>query len=260
MVAPVVQQDGVTAGSLGMRREDLTHLRDGPVRIHLARRMRMPDLVHAEAAGVAVAADLVDGQDLAPVGRAPRELPTKAIDLVAIAPRVDERIDPHATQKLRNLRHVAERVGHVAHLLNAAQLARGLVSQDEVPHGGFTADEEFVWKDVPGPYRETASADEVPDAIPFLGTHRQVIIEQNRLAVQHEVIESPRLQIGEYRAKGPVHVHPEFAERLVPLPVPVSMRDDEGHSRRRVVHSSSRAARRPSMVPVAMQTEVSAAP
>ena len=63
---------------------------------------------------VAVRGQLLEGADLAAVGRAPPEHDPDLVDLVAEAAREDEAVDPEAGQDLGQLERMAEAVGHVA--------------------------------------------------------------------------------------------------------------------------------------------------
>ena len=130
--------------------EELADLLDGALRVDAPPGVRVPELLEARGRRVAVAAALVDREHLAAVRRAPQVLEAQVLQLVAVAARVDERVDARAAQELGHLGDVPERVGHVADLLHAAEGARDRVSDQQVPDRGLAADEELVGQDVPG--------------------------------------------------------------------------------------------------------------
>ena len=100
VVAAVVQQGGFGAGPRGHLVEQLADLGHRPVRVDRAPRVGVPDLGEAQAAGVAVAVALVDGQDLAAVGRRPAEEPAQLVGPRRPVPRVKMKESMPASRRI----------------------------------------------------------------------------------------------------------------------------------------------------------------
>ena len=99
----------------------------------------------------------------------------------------------------------------------------------QVSDDALAGDEEFVCQGIEGPDTQSPGPDVGRDVIGPLGAHLEVILEQDALAVEVEVSEG-RLTV-QHVENGVEHVaqlQPKDRERLVPLPVPVAVRDEDG--------------------------------
>ncbi len=232
VIAPVVEQGNPRRTPLAHLREQPRHALHRQSGLHAARGADVLVPLESQRPGVAVAAPLMHGEHPAAVGGLPDELETHLLDLVAVAPGVDERVDPDAAEELRELRGMSERVGHVAHLLHATQALGHLVTPEEIPHQRLTADQEAVGEHVPGSDGQRPAPHLAADAIPVLRTHPQVVLGQDRLPVEHEVPKRSVLQ----RVQDPLHdPHQLDAERVdapIPLAVEVRVRHQIGHAGR----------------------------
>ncbi len=143
------------------------------------------------------------------------------------------RFDAEAAQDLRNLPGMAERIGDVADHHFRTELAGGPVALQQVADVRFGSDQEHIRQDVPGTDQDAAFLDVLAQDGFLLRAHGQVIIQNDGLAIQHEVFEMGVLleqveqaidQVDEFQAEG--------LERAVPLTVPVGVRNkmDVAHS------------------------------
>ena len=120
---------------------------------------------------------------------------------------------------------MAEHVRQVAHTHRPAQRLRPGPPELEVPDDGLARDEELVHQDLPRPDRETVLGDQPPDQGFGLGPDLEVVVDRGGLAVERE---APPL-VGRHPLEQLVdqldEAQPEHLERLVPLPVPMGVRD-----------------------------------
>ncbi len=179
--------------------------------------------VGREGHAVAVAKRQVDGEHLAAVGGLPDKLGVRRLD----AAEDDAVINIEAAQNLGNLGRVAECVRQVAgghHLTHRL----GLQATDEqVADEGLGRDEELVGQDVPRAHLDAAAAQVARQPLALVGPHFQVVVEDDRLAVEVEIL------IGRFGVKdieqavdGLDELEAETLEGQVPLAVPVGVRDD----------------------------------
>ncbi len=227
VVAPVVQERHVHVRASGHLPEQSSYLLDRPGRVHRPARVCVPDLLQAERRGIAVPAPLVHRDHLAPVGRAPPVLQAGTVDVVAVSPGVDEGVDPRAAEKLRHLSRMTERVGHVPHLLRAPDLRGHRMTVQQVADVRLLPDQELVREHIPRAHGQRARTHQRGDAAPVTGDDGQVVLQDHRLAVEHEATEGVA---GFQRVEDLTdHGHErdaEVVERAVPLAVPVGVRDD----------------------------------
>ena len=101
---------------------------------------------------VAVRGQLLEGTDLAAVGRAPPEHHPDLVDLVAEAPREDEAVEPEAGQDLGQLERMAEAVRHVTDRrgLRAEPPAHG-AAHEQVADQRLGPDEQLVGQHITRP-------------------------------------------------------------------------------------------------------------
>ena len=97
--------------------------------------------------------------------------------------------DAEATQDLRKLPGVPKRIGDVADHHLRAEFVSGLIALQQVADVGFGADQEHIRQDVPGADEDAALLDVFAQDGFLLRTHGQVIVQQDGLAVEHEVFE-----------------------------------------------------------------------
>ena len=136
-------------------------------------------------------------------------------------------VEPQLSKDLRHLRDVAEQIRQVSDGHRAAVRLRDAVSDRQISHERFTADEELVGHDVPRADEQPARRDGTPHAAGLLRPHLEVILEHDRLAVEvvvrerriaFEQIEHAIDQIDEPEA--------ELLAREIPLAIPVRVRHD----------------------------------
>ncbi len=166
-------------------------------------------------------------QHLGAVGAAPPVLGGLLARLAAEPAPDDGRLHPEPAQELRDLGRVAERVGDVADVHARAERARRRAAPRQVADEGLAADEERVGEDVPRPEGEAALRNEALDLLSTLRPHREVVLDDDGLAVEQEALEVWTLL--QNRQEVVQHVDEpdaEVVEREVPLPVPVAVRYD----------------------------------
>jgi len=215
VVYAVHRQEDRPAGALGLLARERNQVADGS----------LPMVGDDARAGVACIGWQVAEQHAAAVGRLPPQL---LLQPALVQPaEVHGRADAEAAQNLRQLRDVAEGVGDVARLLHPAEALRDAVAEQQVAHQRLAADEEFVGQHVPRAHAQPALADELCQRLPRVRPDLQVVVEHDGLAVEVEVGEA---RVTLQQREQPVHEanepHPEVLERLIPLPVPVGVRDD----------------------------------
>ena len=67
------------------------------------------------------------------------------------------------------------------------------------------------------------------DVVEPLGSHLEIVLNQDTLAVKVKVREAClTVEYVEYGVEHVAQLQPEDGERLVPLPVPVAVRDEDG--------------------------------
>ena len=181
-----------------------------------------------EAERVVVVRDLVRGEHTVARWRVPPEFAPKVLALVPHAAREHIGVVPEAAQELRHLRGMTEWVGHVRDARRASERSGDPQPLLEIADQRLTGDQEQVGEHVPGTDEQPIRADERLDPPAIAGADGQVVLERDRLAIEGERAE-PRLaleqieQVAEHRHQ----LGAEALEPLVPLAVPVGVRDDE---------------------------------
>ena len=147
--------------------------------------------LHREGRADAVASGHVDSvrhvldQDLAAVGAFPNELARRQ-RFVGAAPE-DAALDAEAAQQGRQVGDLAEGVWQVADGHHPAERLRHAVAAKHVAHQRFAAGEELVGDHVPGPHGEPPFSHEARDRLSPVGAYLQVVLDQDRVAVEQEV-------------------------------------------------------------------------
>ena len=130
-------------------------------------------------------------------------------------------------QDLGHLGDVSEHVGQVADLHDPTE---GSTSDDpllQVPDDGLTGHQELVHQDVPRPDREPSGRGQGGQAWLVLGSDLQVVVDHGQLSVEQKVpIRAVRLHQVEQVVDEADQLHPVGLERVIPLAVPVGVRDD----------------------------------
>ncbi len=216
MVEPVHQQHRVTARG------------DDAVDHHPQARHGCGEIaVGVETAGREVTLGQLPGAHRRSVGRAPPVERTELVELGAVAAPVDERIEPEAGEDLGQLGGMTEGVGHIADRRHRAERAGHRASVQQVAHVRLTRRQQRVGLHVPGARREPAGGESGDDLVAPLRPHREVVVEHDRLPVEHEAkARVGRHQI-EHRVDGVDQAPAEDLERPVPLPIPMEVGDEQ---------------------------------
>ena len=140
---------------------------------------------------------------------------------------------PGPPQDLRHLRRVTEHVGQVPHRHGPAELVGPVHAEFEVAHDVLARAQELVEQDLPRPDRQPPGLDQRGDAVAVLRPDLQVVVHAGQLPVEGEVVVGLALHRVEHLVEQRHQPQPEALEGLVPLPVPVRVRDDDdfgGHA------------------------------
>jgi hypothetical protein len=214
VIAPVHQQEGRDARG---RREE----RDVALEPRAERRR-----LERERDGVAVAVPQVHRRESRAVGRLPVE--ERLVDGGGNAAPHHGRLEAEAREDLRELTDVAEEVGGVAEPHRRTERGGALETDPEVADQRLPRDEPLVREDVPRPDEEPPVAHELRDPVALAGPHLEVIVEDDRLAVEREAAERG---IAVEDLEQAVHeAHEAVAEllvRRVPLAVPMGVRNEK---------------------------------
>ena len=182
-----------------------------------------------DAREVAVARQLLEGAHLASVRRAPAEHRTELVQLIAQPAREDEAVDAEAGQYLGKLKRMPEAVGQIAdrRRSRAKPLTRR-ASDQQVADEGLATHQQLVGKDVARPDLEAAGRQQRSQPPLVLGASIEVVLEDDRLAVERERGEARVLfehfdQLVDDRREPEL----ELLEGQVPLAIPVRVRHDE---------------------------------
>ena len=120
---------------------------------------------------------------------------------------------------------MAERVGAVQHRRFGTELPRHRDPDLQVPGERYAGGNQLIGQDIPRPDRELASPHQCLDRSAGPGHHREIVLDQDHLAVEVEA--KPRGRLEQFEQ--PVHRRNqpgrEDAPGQVPLPIPVDMRD-----------------------------------
>jgi hypothetical protein len=190
------------------------------------RRARIWFLLGGERRRDAVAAADVLDEHSAAVGGLPEEL--RGLEGIVRAAPEDAAFDAEACEDRREVGDLAERIGQVADVHYAAQLARDAMAAQEIAHQRLAARERFIGDDVPGPGGQAAFAHVALDQRATVGAHLEVVLDQDGVAVEHEVAvlriasEDVEEQIEEADEARAVALVGE-----VPLAIPVRVGDED---------------------------------
>src|SRR6185369_15127582 len=90
-------------------------------------------------------------------------------------------------QDLRQLRDMPEGVGDITNFLNMSKIAGNSMTEKQIANKRFPADQEFIWKNIPGSNANTTITNELLKDFAFLGPDLKVILQYNGLRVEIEV-------------------------------------------------------------------------
>ena len=181
--------------------------------------------IGVDARGTEVAVGQVPGDDAAAVRRHPPPDGTECVDLVTVATPVDERSQTEAGEQLRELRRVPEGVGHIGDTGARPERRRDAPTDQQVPDVRFARREQRVGLDVPRPDRDTTFADDRRELSATIRAQRQVVVEHDRLPVEHEAVAG----IGRAQLEHPIDRADEPRTELLERPVPLAVPVDVGH-------------------------------
>ena len=97
--------------------------------------------------------------------------------------------DAKAAQDLRNLARMAKRIRKIADLHFRTEFSGSLLALQEVADVRLESDQEHIRQDVPGTDEDPAFLDILAENGLLLRAHCQVIVQDDGLAVQHEILE-----------------------------------------------------------------------
>ena len=179
--------------------------------------------VHRQAGDVAVAVPQITEQHAGTVGRFPPQLH----GLIAQTPAQHGALQPKTAQDLRQLPDVPEEVRGIADVHTRAKATGRLSPQQQVTHQGLGADQKLIGQDVPGADEQTAGLYKATEVFFFLRPHRQIVLDDDGLAVEHEMAV---VRVAVQQAEQFVHQRhqpqPKLLESQIPFPVPVGVRDE----------------------------------
>src|SRR5256885_6086555 len=100
-------------------------------------------------------------------------------------------------------------------------------AQQQIPDQRLAAWYQLVGEDVPGPGLDRPALEEAGQLRGALGTHVQIVLEDDRLPVEEKALVRPRW-VGKQLIDERNEPLPKTDERLVPLAIPVRVGDDVG--------------------------------
>src|SRR5215203_6244161 len=122
---------------------------------------------------------------------------------------------------------MAERIGTVEHRRRfRAQWTQRVAPGEQVAHERFPSGNQLVREHVPRPRLEPAVAKQRRELGATLGPDREIVVEDDRLSVEQEARIVRRWIVEQLVDEGNEPVT-EAARWMVPLPVPMSVGDDE---------------------------------
>jgi hypothetical protein len=137
---------------------------------------------------------------------------------------------------------MSERVRTVEHRRGRrSQCAKDAPPGEQVADERFPARDQLICEHVPWPGLETPLAEQRGQLAGPVGAHGEVILENDPLPVEQEALAGAR-GIVEQLVDQLDESLPEAANRVIPLPVPVRVRDDMDFIRWRGGHRRSFAA------------------
>ena len=115
-----------------------------------------------------------------------------------------------------------ERVGRIEHVGSSPQAFRIGGTRQEVSHQGFAGGNELIGQNVPGTDLQATVSHQLPDGIGSFRADSQVVLEQNRLAIEEKTSEAGvRLETGDQVVDGGNQPRDERGARQIPLAIPV---------------------------------------
>src|SRR5437773_5230159 len=170
----------------------------------------------------------MSGADAVPRRRHPPELAPDGFALVSHTAREDIGVVAEGAEDLRKLRGMAERIGDVRDSRGAPELARTAQPFLKVPNDRLARNEEEVRENVPWADEQAIGFDERLDARDVGGTLLEIVLDRDGLSIEGERAEV-RVALEDVEEAGDHRHEPRAValEALVPLAVPVRVRDDE---------------------------------
>src|SRR5260221_2760559 len=141
-------------------------------------------------------------------------------------PEDDERESKSGSQRRKCCR-MTKRIGTVQHRRRVSpQATYHLAPDQKVPDLRLTAGNQFVAEYVPWTRFDASVAQQGGDVRCALRPHGEIVLEHDRLAIEQKSL--ARLRRGvEQVIDEPHEAQAEFVHRVVPLAIPVRVRDDE---------------------------------
>ena len=201
---------------------------DETVDHHAEPRHRCHDVaVGVEAGGREVTLGKLPRPHRRAVGRAPHVERAQRVELGAVAPPVNERVEPEAGEELGELRGMPEGVGDVRDDRDRSERARNRPAEQQVANVGLAARQQRVGLHVPRSGGKPSRTESRNELFATVGSHREVVLEHDRLPVEHETetgIGCDQIEYGVDRVDEPSAEH---LERPVPLPIPMEVRNEQ---------------------------------
>ena len=122
---------------------------------------------------------------------------------------------------------MTERVGDVADGRHRPERARDRAAEQQVANVGLAARQQRVGLHVPRPGREPAGLQSRDELVPAFGPHLEVVLQHDRLPVEHETEARVGREQIEHRVDRVDEPAAEHLERAVPLPVPMEVGDEQ---------------------------------
>src|SRR5512137_129741 len=131
-------------------------------------------------------------------------------------------MDAESLQYLRHLTDVPEWIGDVADAHARTKPAASPFPFEQVAQSRFRADQELIRQDVPGTNDQSPAADIATNPLFILRAHGEVVIQDNRLPVEHEMF---KIQVVIQEVKHAIDqvdkAKAKFLECPVPFTIPV---------------------------------------
>ena len=181
----------------------------------------------------------MDRQHRCTIRRLPPELVTEAFAFIAHPAPEYRRADAEPLEDLRQLGDVAESIRHVTLPHTAAQSLSRARADQQIADQRFGAHQVFIGQGIPRADHQPAAAHQALQVAAAFRTYRQVVLDRQHLAVEHE---APIRRIAVQQLDQPVdQPHQPDAKHLkgrVPGTIPVGV-GDEGSGELLVSHDLS---------------------
>jgi hypothetical protein len=121
---------------------------------------------------------------------------------------------------------VSKRIRTVKHRRRSrAEPSKHATAGEKVSNDGFTARDELVGKDEPWTRLEPSISQQFGELFGSFGADREIVLDENRLTVEQEALATVRRNVeeGVDQRDEPL---PKAIERMVPLTIPVRVRND----------------------------------